>query len=133
MFKISEAANLAIHALAFINSFPPETDASTATIATKLNCSRSHLAKVLNQLVHKGLLRSNRGARGGFRLAIDANEIAILRIVEIIDGPIPETGCMLGRQICDRQLCVFHNLFTDFREGMVTRLKEVRLVDIPIY
>ena len=133
MYKISEAANLAIHALAFINSFAPETDASTTAIAKKLNCSRSHLAKVLNKLAHKGLLQSNRGARGGFRLAVDAKDITILRIIENIDGPIPETGCMLGRQICDRQLCVFHNLFTDFREGMVTRLKEVRLVDIPIH
>ncbi|MFH1842611.1 MAG: Rrf2 family transcriptional regulator [bacterium] len=133
MIKISEAANLAIHALAYLGSLPPDTYTSATIIAKKLNCSSSHLSKVLNGLAHQGILASRRGARGGFSLAVSKEEITTLEIIEAVDGPLPTSGCLLGQPICSQNSCVFRDLFADLREQLVTRLGEVRLVDIPIH
>ncbi|MFH1755873.1 MAG: Rrf2 family transcriptional regulator [Candidatus Latescibacterota bacterium] len=132
MLKISEAANLAIHAMAYLGCQQPGSAASVSAISRKLCCSESHLAKVLNQLAHKGLLISSRGAKGGFKLCSDAGEMTTLSIIEVIDGPIPEHGCMLGHSICSQRQCVFQDLYGEFRERLIARLEEVKIVDIQV-
>ena len=44
------------------------------------------LAKLLQQLARKGLVRSNKGPSGGFTLANDPRQINILSIVEAVEG-----------------------------------------------
>jgi Rrf2 family protein len=46
------------------------------------------LLKVLKPLVSAGLLLSVKGPRGGYRLAVPANQITMLQIVEAVEGPI---------------------------------------------
>ena len=130
MLRFSEAANLAIHAMAHMISLPPGKYASAGTLAEILASSPSHLAKVLNGLAHKDLLISSRGAKGGFRLPENGAEISTLQIIQAVDGPLPEASCLLGRPICRQSTCAFQDLFAECRERIVTRLQEVRLVDI---
>jgi DNA-binding IscR family transcriptional regulator len=42
----------------------------------------------MNQLAHAGLLRSKHGPQGGFSMAILANEISLLEIIEAVDGSL---------------------------------------------
>ena len=46
------------------------------------------LAKIFQRLANKGLVRSRRGFRGGFRLARPARRINLREIVEALEGPI---------------------------------------------
>ena len=45
------------------------------------------LAKILQELTRKGLLRSNKGPSGGFALRVPASQIRLLDLVEALDGP----------------------------------------------
>lgn len=132
MFRISEAANLAIHAMAYLASRPQGELVPASTIAERLGCSSSHLAKVLNSLAKQGLVTSSRGARGGYGLSVPREKITALDVFEVVDGELPDSGCMLGQPICHGNACAFQDLFADFREQFIRRLREVRLVDIPI-
>jgi FeS assembly SUF system regulator len=49
--------------------------------------------KLMGQLAASGLLRSVRGASGGFSLAKAAQEISLADIVEAVEGPIALTMC----------------------------------------
>jgi Rrf2 family protein len=44
------------------------------------------LAKILQELTRKGLLRSNKGPSGGFSLRVPASQIRLLDLVEALDG-----------------------------------------------
>jgi FeS assembly SUF system regulator len=56
--------------------------------------------KLMGQLAACGLLRSMRGAAGGFSLAKAASEISLADIVEAVEGPIAMTVCSEGRTDC---------------------------------
>ncbi len=51
------------------------------------------LSKVLQKLARAGLLASEQGTNGGYRLARDAEEISALEAIRTIDGPIILTQC----------------------------------------
>lgn len=60
------------------------------------------VAKVLKTLGARGLVASQRGARGGYRLARPLAEIAVAEVIAAIDGPIALTACVDGASAgCD--------------------------------
>jgi Rrf2 family protein len=65
--------------------------------------------KVLKRLARKGLVESQRGVNGGYRLARPANRITALDIVDALEGPVALTQCSAERDFgsendrCDRE------------------------------
>jgi FeS assembly SUF system regulator len=60
------------------------------------------VAKVLKALAGAGLVASQRGARGGYRLCKPLHAIAISDVITAIDGPIALTACVDGHHgTCD--------------------------------
>ena len=51
------------------------------------------LSKVLQKLVKAGLLLSEQGTNGGYRLAKDPHDISALDVIRTLDGPIILTQC----------------------------------------
>ena len=132
MLRISEAANLAIHAMAYLYSSQRDKYLAVNVIASGLGCSPSHLAKVLHQLVRQGLLESSRGAQGGFRQSTTGRHATALQVLEAIDGPFETQGCMLGKPICDMQYCIFGDLYEEVRQLLLNRFAAVKLEDIKL-
>lgn len=55
-------------------------------IAEREQIPAHFLAKILQELARKGLLKSNKGPSGGFALRTPASQIRLLDIVEALDG-----------------------------------------------
>lgn len=58
----------------------------TETLARMLGISKSFLAKILQGMAREGILKSFKGAKGGFALARKPDEISVLDIVAAMDG-----------------------------------------------
>lgn len=71
-------------------------------IAERRQIPEKYLVHILLQLKRAGLVRSLRGAQGGYVLARDAGEITLLDIVEAIDGPLFQP--MPGAEPASREL-----------------------------
>jgi Rrf2 family protein len=56
-------------------------------LAAKLGLPGAYLRKILQILNREGIFRSTKGRGGGFTLAIDPEDISIIRVVEIFQGP----------------------------------------------
>ena len=69
-------------------------------IAAALSIPLNYLAKILQALARAGVLESERGRRGGFRLARDPSEVRLLDVVEGFDDLGRERQCLLGRGLC---------------------------------
>jgi Rrf2 family transcriptional regulator, nitric oxide-sensitive transcriptional repressor len=108
--KITEATNLAVHALAHLSNCEKGTPVSASVIARHLDVSEAHLAKVLQRLARHGFIRSVRGARGGVLLAKPPSVIRLLDVLEAIDGPISSESCFLGQPLCRPGACLFKDL-----------------------
>jgi Rrf2 family cysteine metabolism transcriptional repressor len=57
-------------------------------IAAKHNISPQYLEQLLGRLIKSGLIRAVRGQRGGFVLSRPPQEIALIDVLEALEGPL---------------------------------------------
>lgn len=129
VLRISEAATLALHTLALLAARPGEI-MSTHRIAARLEASEAHLAKVLQRLARMGLVRSIRGARGGFVLGKDPAEVTLLEAYEAIDGPLRPSTCLMGHKVCRDRGCILGGLLEEINHDVKQHLSGQRLSEL---
>lgn len=83
---LSRSSEYAIRAFLYLAKQEPGRLVMARQIADDAGLPGHFLAKLLQQLARKGLVRSNKGPSGGFTLATDPREINILSIVEAVEG-----------------------------------------------
>jgi len=130
VIRISEAASMALHAMAFLAS-EPERTVPSKEMASTLGRSEAHLSKVLQRLAKGGLVNSTRGPKGGFVLKRPAGEISLLEIYECIEGPLEETKCLLDQPICGGGKCIFGELLNKVDQEARDYLSGRKLSDSP--
>ena len=69
-------------------------------VAEALSLPANYLAKILQALARSGVLVSERGRNGGFRLARDPADVRLVDVVEGFDDLGRERQCLLGRGLC---------------------------------
>ncbi|MBT3217955.1 MAG: Rrf2 family transcriptional regulator [Proteobacteria bacterium] len=128
ILQFSEAANLGVHALVYL--FAESKHHSAAAIAKVLNASPTHLSKVLGRLANAGFVTSTRGARGGFALVEGAAGRSVLDVIENLDGPLPQTACLLGRPMCYGGRCAFARLHDEMMVSMGNHLGSLTIAEL---
>ncbi|OIO54759.1 MAG: Rrf2 family transcriptional regulator [Alphaproteobacteria bacterium CG_4_10_14_0_2_um_filter_63_37] len=127
MLKISDATNLAMHAMVYIAAVKHGDPVPVGEIAQVHGVSEAHLGKVLQRLVKLGLLKSRRGPKGGFTLGKEAGAITLLDIFEAIEGPVTPIDCLLTRPICDGGPCIMGGLLKSVYRQVFEHLSTTRL------
>ena len=127
--KISEAASLAMHTMAWLAS-NPEKRPSTRQIAKTFNVSQNHLAKVLQRLVRAGMVRSARGPKGGFSLGVRADRTTLLDVYDTIEGPLENVVCLLGTPVCKNGNCIFGQHLDEISKQVREMLAGKRLSEL---
>ena len=105
VLKISEAASLALHSMAYLVT-KRERPVPTRDIAARFHISEAHLSKVLQRLARAGLVKSTRGPRGGFVIGESDNDITLLDVYEAIEGPLISCNCLLDKPVCGGTECI---------------------------
>jgi Rrf2 family protein len=95
--RISRRAEYALRALILIASEPPEKVHQIQDLSERGNIPVKFLEQILLNLRNGGLLMSKRGVGGGYSLRRRSNDISVLEIVELLDGPIAPLPCALDR------------------------------------
>ena len=86
--KINRSTGYALLAVGYLAQHPDQKIILSKTISKHYNVPLEYLVKIMNQLVRVNVLRSKRGPRGGFSLAVSANKITMLQVIEAVDGPM---------------------------------------------
>lgn len=128
---ISKTGIHAMLALAFLADLDAGEYAGAARIAKEVGAPRNYLGKLLKQLAEEGLVESQKGFGGGFRLARPGEDISLYDIVEPIDRVSKWNGCFLGRKACrEDSPCPVHQQWSDVRSRYLRFLKETRICDV---
>jgi Rrf2 family protein len=78
------------------------------------------LAKIFQALAKAGVVRSHRGAKGGFSLARPAAEVTIKDVIEAVEGPIYLNVCLAAPGECDRDhICPLHSVWQEAQQKMM--------------
>jgi Rrf2 family protein len=100
-------------------------------VAAAENLPESYLAKIFQDLARNRLLMSHRGAKGGFSLVSNPQEINLLQIIEAVEGPIAIAPCLDAREGCERiELCKIFDALDSAQTQMTSILENTTLADL---
>ncbi len=100
-------------------------------IAAEEEIPSHFLAKILQQLARKGLLRSSKGPTGGFSLRVSADEVRLVDIVEALDGLGEYQKCASGLAECtDDMPCALHDSWKVLRSRIMDYLGRNTIADL---
>lgn len=98
---LSRTAGYALHAtVAIAERGAGGGTVRAAELADSLEIPANYLAKILQALAKSGILVSERGRSGGFRLARPPESIHLMEVVAAFDSLGQERQCLLGRGTC---------------------------------
>jgi Rrf2 family iron-sulfur cluster assembly transcriptional regulator len=100
-------------------------------VATCASIPKPYLARIINDLTHKGLVNAKRGYQGGIALARPATEISLLQVVEAIEGPDWIAPCLLGLDDCtSHKTCPIHVFWQRVSGQLKDILSRTMLTDV---
>ena len=128
--KLTQFTDYGLRALMVLAS-NPEISFNSKALSLILNVSREHLVKILKRLSHGGYVRSQRGARGGVRLAMAADSIPIGHLVRWLEDGQGLAECMRADNgSCNlTPLCLLRPVLEDGAAAFYTRLNAYTLAD----
>jgi Rrf2 family protein len=97
---LSRKADYGVRAMMDIARRPTTMRAIVAEIAERQNIPAFYLAKIMPRLARAGLVHTSLGALGGITLALPAEEISLLQIIQAVDGPLALNLCSLDPKNC---------------------------------
>lgn len=127
MLHLSKTAGYAVHALSFIGTAAPDS-CFVGDVATALGLPKPYLARIVNQLVHEGLVTTKRGYRGGVVLARRPEEISLREVVRATEGDQPMSQCVFGlEKCCVNKKCPAHVPWNRMRKQIERMLSRTML------
>jgi Rrf2 family protein len=128
---LSKTGLHAVRAIVALARLPDGDYGGAARIAQEIGAPQNYLGKLLKALAEDGLLESQKGLGGGFRLAREAHEISLLDVVEPIEHIRRWSGCILGRPECsDIEPCALHNRWKAVRDAYLRMLQRTTIAEL---
>lgn len=81
--------------------------------------------KILRKLVAEELVRSFKGAKGGYTLARGPEEITLRQVIEAVEGPYVLNRCLTEEYNCCHTACRFHHVYEEVSALVRQQLDQV--------
>lgn len=128
---ISKTAEYALRALLHLAREDARGPLRASQIADSLGVPANYLSKILHGLARDGILISERGPRGGFRLARAANELPLAEVLGPFDPHTTRRSCLLGRPECsDETACPVHDRWKEVSEPVARFFQDTTVGDL---
>ena len=101
MISITSKSPYAVSALVELYHCGDRAPVPLAELARRRNIPSQFLEQLFAVLRRAGLLRSQRGVKGGYAFARPATEITVLKVVELLDGPVGYGATSVFAQAAD--------------------------------
>jgi Rrf2 family protein len=120
---VTREADYAVRCILYLSKKPQEI-INVNEISKFMHVPKSFLAKILQSLVKSGIVKSTRGIKGGFQLLKKPRDIALLDVIEAIQGPSAANICAIDKKMCSlSSSCAVHPIWVEIRKDVENRLK----------
>ena len=100
-------------------------------VARRQEVSERYLEHLFLSLKTAGLVKSVRGAHGGFTLARAPDKIKLMDIINVSEGPLALVDCVVDASVCSRSsLCATRDLWRELQSVMGAVLSSQTLQDL---
>ncbi len=133
MLKVNRKVEYGLVALRHMHGKPRENLTSVREICDLYGTPFDPLAHVLRILNAKGILKSEQGAHGGYRLLENLKNINLAEFIEMIEGQLAWTECAREEEECKcglMETCNIIGPMHDFNRRLITFLKSITLDEL---
>lgn len=100
-------------------------------IADREEISHKYLEQILPLLKSNNLVKSSRGAYGGYKLSRRPSQITIMEILRAVEGNLSIVECVDSPEVCDRvSYCISRTIWKKLKSEITTMLKTFTLQDL---
>jgi len=128
MLRLSKKADYGLMAMKHLAEHANQVACSAKDVADAYSIPPELMAKILQRLVKAGLLHSQHGTYGGYKLAREAGEISAFEVIRAIDGPLFITSCITVRGECDQtERCTIREPLRRVNQSIEDVLKSIKI------
>ena len=131
--KLTSKGRYAVMAMADLALFKDNGPISLSDISLRQNISLPYLEQIFIKLKDNNLVKSTRGAKGGYVLEKPANEIKISNIISAVDEEVRTLNCKKeSKKGCNNKStkCITHNLWDQLDQHINNFFEKVKLQDL---
>lgn len=128
---LTQTSEYALRAMVYLARKGEDRYAGVKEIAKATDVPSNYLAKILQQLAKAGVLESQKGFGGGFRVADKLSKINLLAIVDPLENISRFHRCVLGQRECsDEMACPLHDAWKRICKEYLGSLENTTLQDV---
>lgn len=128
--KLSTKGRYGVRAAAELALHYGGSPVSIKTISKEQNLSEYYLEQLFSPLRRANIIRSIRGAQGGYVLCRKPSEITVGDIMRVLEGPIEVADCIDGYPCDSIDICATKFVWEKIKKSIDEAMNSISLQDI---
>ena len=134
--KITQEADYALRMMCLLakETAAGKSPVGAANLAEGVAVPTRFGLKILRKLSECELVKTSRGATGGYSLNTDPATLTVRRVIEAIDGPIEINRCLSDTHQClnnpNKDCCRLHHVFEELNRHITERLDRLTVATV---
>ena len=100
------------------------------SIAREQDISEKYLEQIINPLTKSGLVKSYRGAQGGYILTREPKDITMGEVLRILEGSLSPVDCVDNPMCPNSDTCVSLSIWKKMKEALDDVVDNISLADM---
>lgn len=128
---ISTKGRYGLRAMFTLAIFGQQEPLSIKFIAESQNISELYLEQLFSRLKSANLIKSIRGASGGYLLGAEPKDITIGMIIRALEGPLTPSECVMEESTCENsESCITRVIWQKIYDGLNNVVDSITLQDM---
>lgn len=128
---ISTKGRYGLRAIFTIAMYGQKEPLSIKFIAENQNISELYLEQLFSRLKSAKLIKSMRGASGGYLLGMEPKDITIGMIIRALEGPLTPSECVMEDSACENsESCITRVVWQKIYDGLNNVVDSITLQDM---
>lgn len=133
LMQIPRRVDYGLRAVIYLSVQDPDRSCSITEIAKQQGVPKKFLEKIIQDLIRGGLIKSKRGACGGYTLTRSPEEISFYEVIEALEGPIAVNACMDQHVSCEQlPRCSMLNVWSEVQRKVTEVFTNTTIADLKI-
>lgn len=131
MMQVSRKVDYALRAIIYLSFQTNGRPVPVKEIASHRRIPKKFLEKIIQDLIRSGLVKSHRGAHGGYTLARTPDHVSFRDVIEAVEGPISINVCVTEQHDCSvLSSCNMQRIWQEGQRRMLEFFADTSLADL---
>ncbi len=130
MFRVSRRVDYGLRLLIALAADQNAGSQATSRLAERLDIPLAFLHRIGRSLIQAGILRSSPGPGGGLRLNQAAENVTLLQVLEVLDGPVRLSACLEQPECDENPDQPSAQAWASIQESLIDHLNRVQLAQL---